>query len=99
MMPRIPALLLIASLLACSPLPPVDGGNVSPPGAGPGLSSCGAAELTGLIGAQVTALPDSGDWGALRIIRPGDAVTEDFSETRLNVELDAQDRIARLSCG
>ena len=101
---RNPAILLIGFLMACGPLPPGsgsggNGGDVSPPGAAPDLASCGAAELTSLIGGPVTALPDSGGWGALRIIHPGDAVTADFSETRLNVEVDAQNRILRLSCG
>jgi Peptidase inhibitor I78 family len=34
-----------------------------------------------------------------RIIRPGDMVTEDFSTSRLNVDLDANDRVTRLWCG
>ena len=96
---RSPALVLIGLLVACTALPPGGGGSVSPPGAAPGLASCGAAGLLPLVGGPVAALPDSGGWGALRIIHPGDAVTEDFSEMRLNVEVDAQDRILRLSCG
>ena len=106
---RSPAILLIGFLLACGPLLPGSGsggsgsggsgGDGSPPGAAPDLSSCGAAQLTSLIGGPVTALPETGGWGTLRIIHPGDAVTEDFSTARLNVEVDAQDRILRLSCG
>ena len=97
---RSPAILLIGFLLACGPVPPGSGsGDGSPPGAAPDLFSCGAADLTSLIGGPVTALPETGGWGALRIIHPGDAVTEDFSTARLNVEVDAQDRILRLSCG
>ena len=101
---RSPAILLIGFLLACGPLQPGSGsggsgGDGSPPGAAPDLFSCGAADLTSLIGGPVTALPETGGWGALRIIHPGDAVTEDFSTARLNVEVDAQDRILRLSCG
>jgi hypothetical protein len=34
-----------------------------------------------------------------RLIRPGDAVTEDFSPTRLNIDLDAAGRILRAWCG
>jgi hypothetical protein len=35
----------------------------------------------------------------VRVIRPGQAVTMDYSAQRLNVELDKADRVARLSCG
>lgn len=60
---------------------------------------CGADRLAGLIGQPVTLLPGDEVEGPLRVIRPGDAVTEDFNPARLNVSLDASDRIARLSCG
>jgi len=36
---------------------------------------------------------------ALRVIRPGQAVTMDFNAYRLNIELDAADRVMRLHCG
>ena len=36
---------------------------------------------------------------AMRAIRPGEAVTMDFRQDRLNLELDAQDKIIRASCG
>lgn len=35
----------------------------------------------------------------LRWIRPGDAVTMDYSPQRLNLHLDSQDRVERLACG
>ena len=34
-----------------------------------------------------------------RIITPGMAVTEDYSASRLNIDIDARDRIAGLWCG
>jgi len=37
--------------------------------------------------------------GPLRVIEPGMPVTADFNARRLNAELDANGRIARLSCG
>lgn len=37
--------------------------------------------------------------GKIRTIRPGDAVTMDFRENRLNVELGEDGRIKRLRCG
>ncbi|NBZ86687.1 I78 family peptidase inhibitor [Stagnihabitans tardus] len=57
---------------------------------------CGAASLQSLLGQPLSAL---GPQENLRVIRPGDAVTEDFSESRLNVSLDSGDRIIALTCG
>jgi len=34
-----------------------------------------------------------------RRIRPGDVVTMDFSEDRLNIYVDAQGRVERFTCG
>ncbi|MBV7407571.1 I78 family peptidase inhibitor [Maritimibacter sp. DP1N21-5] len=39
------------------------------------------------------------DWPELRVIRPGDAVTRDYREGRLNIDLDAGSRITRIWCG
>ena len=35
----------------------------------------------------------------VRILRPGMAVTMDYSPERLNIEVDAAERITRVSCG
>ena len=35
----------------------------------------------------------------IRVIRPGDAVTMDFSTERVNMELDAGNRVVRVRCG
>jgi len=69
------------------------------PGSESGPDTCGRAGVMPLIGQPVSALPAAGGWATLRVIRPGDAVTEDYSTSRLNVELDGQDRILRPSCG
>lgn len=88
----LPALSL--ALAACLPVP------VEAPRPGvPGLASCGGDPIVALIGHSVAELPATGDWGALRVIWPGMAVTEDYSESRLNVEVDAQGIIRRVSCG
>lgn len=91
----LPALCLV--LTACQPVP-----HEAPYPGSPGpldLVKCGGDLVQPLIGQPVTNLPRSGNWGTLRVIRPGDAVTEDYSDTRLNVQLDANDRIMALSCG
>lgn len=36
---------------------------------------------------------------SVRVIRPGQAVTMDFNSFRLNIELDASDRVLRVRCG
>lgn len=66
--------------------------------------NCAAERAAPLVGRQA-----SQDLGAealrltggrrLRWIRPGDAVTMDFSPDRLNIHLDAQNRVARFACG
>ncbi len=82
------------SLQACSdltvPLPP----KVRPPE----MSTCGAVELQNLVGQPISALERSIVERA-RVIRPGQAVTMDFIAARLNIELDASDRVKRIWCG
>ena len=69
------------------------------PGRGMDPAPCGADRLAHLAGHALTSLPGDEVDGPLRVIRPGDAVTEDLNPRRLNVSLDAQDTIAALSCG
>ena len=86
--------------MACTAVPP-DG---EPAGAGSSTYRCEADGLADLVGRPATA-----DLGAealrrsgartLRWIRPGDAVTMDFREDRLNIHLDAEHRVERLACG
>ena len=89
-----PRVLLIAAVLlaACVPDPQVP---VPMPPAG----TCGAAELQGLVGKLATVLEKMKLGRNVRIIRPGQAVTMDYSESRLNIEIDAAEVIVRLSCG
>lgn len=65
----------------------------------PDLASCGGDAVLPLVGQPVASLPATGGWGALRVIWPGMAVTEDYSESRLNVEVDAGGIIQAVSCG
>lgn len=60
---------------------------------------CGADRMASLTGGPATALPGDEVDGPLRLIRPGDAVTEDFNPARLNVTLDNQNQIVSLTCG
>ena len=69
------------------------------PTPGTPLTRCGADRLIGLIGSDIGTLPPQPSDRSVRILRPGDAVTEDYSDRRLNVILDGRDRITALSCG
>ena len=59
---------------------------------------CGAQSLQGVIGDPVSTL-DEGVVADARVIRPGDAVTMDYRPDRLNIYLDLQDVVERVTCG
>lgn len=62
-------------------------------------SNCGAADLQSLIGQPETVLARMRFGTVVRVIHPGEMVTEDYSPSRLNIQIDASGRIAALSCG
>jgi hypothetical protein len=35
----------------------------------------------------------------VRVIAPGQAMTQDYSETRLNLDTDANEKLVRVTCG
>ena len=77
---------------ACTELP-------TAPKTDPIIGDCGAENFQHLIGqtyalSNMTELPQP-----LRVIRPGQAVTMDYSAQRMNVDLDSSDVIARIYCG
>lgn len=84
----IPALFLLA---ACVP-------ETLPPAPDP-VGSCGAAELQGLVGQPATVLETMKFAPPTRILRPGQAVTMDYSESRLNIVIDKAERIESVTCG
>jgi len=49
--------------------------------------------------AAETEISENEDVETIRVIRPDEAVTQDFRTDRLNVELDAEDNITRIYCG
>ena len=75
-----------------------------PVSAPPVVGQCNADGLGDLVGRPADAglgsdaMRRSGA-ARLRWIRPGDAVTMDYSAQRLNVNLDGQGRVERLACG
>jgi hypothetical protein len=60
--------------------------------------ACGAGRYQDLVGTNVAAvtLPAELDF---RVIGPGEAVTMDFVETRLNLRTDADGTILEVYCG
>jgi hypothetical protein len=66
--------------------------------------TCDGAKAQGLVGAAAKAelgaraLKMSGA-RTIRWVRPGDVVTMDFREDRLNIELDERGQVKALSCG
>jgi hypothetical protein len=93
------ALLLMTS--AC--MAPAMGEEVPVHGETPGYR-CDASGAQNLVGQQATqglgarALELTGA-RTIRWIRPGDVVTMDYREDRLNIHLDGRGRVERLTCG
>lgn len=85
--------LLALALAACEPVAAV------PPLPDPGGDACGASGYRAWIGQDASVVEGAGLAGPVRVYHQGDALTMDFSPTRLNVELDADGRIIRIHCG
>ena len=91
--------LLTASLLVLAGCATVAAGE---PAATEGRCDAGRAagligrEATQALGAEALRLTRA---ARLRWIRPGDMVTMDYREDRLNIHLDGQNRVARFACG
>lgn len=69
------------------------------------LKDCAAAAqaLSVWIGqpyaAAASTLQPAGPVKVIRVIRPGNAVTQDYSINRLNVDLDDKDIVVKIYCG
>ncbi len=91
-------------MTACAPVPPAEPVEEPVPVHGQTGYICDAAKAGGLIGRPASsalgseALRLSGA-RTLRWIRPGDAVTMDYREDRLNIHLDGRSQVMRISCG
>ncbi|MEM6479381.1 MAG: I78 family peptidase inhibitor [Pseudomonadota bacterium] len=62
-------------------------------------TSCRADEFQRLVGMSHSELLRVRILGPVRVIRPGMAVTTDFSATRLNIALDESETVTRVFCG
>lgn len=87
----------LLTLAAC--VPETDPRYIGPPIPAPGADACGAAELQDMVGGSRRILQTIRFAVPVRIIEPGQAVTQDYSPTRLNIYIDGDDTIASISCG
>ena len=92
-------------LAACSQPPKSTAPTSEPMAAGADSATrCDPQKLTGLTGQTASetvikkAVQDSGARHA-RVLKPGMAMTMDFREDRLSIEVDEQNKIARANCG
>ena len=95
------ALVISTMLTGCTGATPPAAQSV-PPG------DCGATELQDQIGQSVTGTSASDTMvggvlvrskGDVRVVAPGQAVIQNYSETRLNLETDAAGNLVRATCG
>lgn len=101
----LPACLLLSACIVPVPIPVPEG----TPGAIEVVldegDSCGARDLRQLVGQQGAGVAGVRIVGAdglpvpVRVIGPGDAVTQDFNPQRVNVRTDAAGTITAVDCG
>lgn len=91
------ALVLAAGLSACVYAEP--GVPIGPLPPEPAPDACGASELQFLVGQNQRVLQTMRFSQPTRIIGPGQAVTMDYLEFRLNISYDRAGRIDRVFCG
>jgi hypothetical protein len=65
----------------------------------PQQNACGAEAMQDLVGKDRAVLAAMTLPAGTRVITPGMAITEDYSASRLNIDLDARGRITGLWCG
>lgn len=63
------------------------------------VTSCQAAQFQRLVGVTHDDLLQTRILGPVRVIRPNQAVTTDFLPNRLNIELDEEETVTRVTCG
>lgn len=73
-------------------------------GSGDTPKQCNADALQSFVGLKITSditekIRSQSSSGSVRVIRPNQPVTMDYSATRVNVHLDKDDRITMITCG
>jgi len=95
----LPALLAGALLAGCASSPQQDSA-----GAAKGDGRCNAEPVQYLVGERITVelaeqARELSGANLLRVIHPQQPVTMDYNPQRLNIDIDDDDSIIRLSCG
>lgn len=85
--------LVVVALAACTPVidgpfPPVDAPD-----------ACGASGLQGLVGQPEAVIYATTFTVQIRILRPGERHTDDYSTQRANFTVDRSGRITSVTCG
>ena len=70
----------------------------------PGANACGSDRLTAYADQPASddtlaKIRAAAGHDRIRVIRPGDAVTQDYREDRLNIEIGDEGRIKAMRCG
>ena len=95
--------LLALSACASPPSTPIGTGSepilVTPDRPVGAATKCQANQFQRLVGLSHDDLLRVRILGPVRVIRPGTAVTMDFVENRLNIELDETETVTRVYCG
>lgn len=86
---------LVAAMMLTGCVP--DTGPSAP--ANPVPTACDAAEWQEFVGQPVHGLETATWEQPVRFIRPMTPITEDYSEERLNFDIDANEKISRIWCG
>jgi len=89
--------------IGCAPVPPPDGGDDVPTHANPAFT-CDASKAQSLIGRPASAelaaeAQRLSGAGTVRWLEPGQVVTMEFREDRLNIEVDDQRKVISIRCG
>lgn len=95
---------LLMTTAACAVVPPASEAEQAgqAPAAAGGICKADAArsltgrQASGELGTEALRLSGA---TALRWIRPGDVVTMDYREDRVNIELDSNSRVQLIRCG
>lgn len=96
---------LCSLAVACAQPTPPPGSPASPAPPPPAMAGeCDASRIQDLVGRPFSdALLEQARTRAgarvARTLRPGQAITMEFSSQRLNLELDADGKVARARCG
>lgn len=95
------ALACLSMLAACTSTPPVDTGGPLPPQTS---ASCDAGAAQGFVGKQgdaqtVEQARIAAGAEVARVLKPGQVVTMEYRDGRLNVDVDASNTITGVRCG